>query len=66
MLKIKKIGVPDEVVSKRIFVAITRATKWVYMSTVKGREMPLVNSIIDINLKISLRWLYNSIFRQDL
>jgi superfamily I DNA/RNA helicase len=38
-------GIEEERLKKRIFVAITRATDWVYMSTVVGNEISLIKRL---------------------
>lgn len=37
----------DDVIARRLFVGITRATQWVYISTVDGQEISLLQTVID-------------------
>jgi hypothetical protein len=43
--------VEDDRLEKLLFVAITRAKKWVYLSTYKGRELELVKKMRPLEAK---------------
>ncbi len=57
--------VEEERLAKLLFVAVTRAKKWVYLSTYKGKELELINKLKPLEAKGMLTIQDRGIFVND-